>query len=76
MHYISVAEVAEHAGCSVSTVRRIARKHGIGRTVGRSYVFNSGERDRIASLVLPVGCPLFTAGNSGFVDRRKKLSGK
>jgi hypothetical protein len=40
--------------CSEDTLRALAKKHGIGRILGRTYVFQPGD---VAALVERLPCP-------------------
>jgi hypothetical protein len=61
---LSAAEVAELLGKDPSNIRRVAKRIGIGRQIGRAWIFTAAEVEKIRAAYRDgPGSPAFVEGN-------------
>lgn len=51
MKLISTKELADRKGCHTSTVTKLCKKHGLGRRIGKGFVFNGTETKTLLKMI-------------------------
>jgi hypothetical protein len=59
MATLTTKDIVARLNCDRATVRRLAKKHGIGRKFGRDWAFTAADRHRLSRILQPVGNPTF-----------------
>lgn len=74
MRDITIAKIAEAAGCHRTTVQRAAHRLGLGQMIGVQLLFDADEAARIAAVVRPgaPGNPRIAEQSAAGVAARKK----